>query len=67
MRHLEWEKNESNKQVICVSNTAEKYQVNHMLTVGNTYDVINKTDEFIFIIDNSNRVAGYYKRYFKAA
>lgn len=67
MRHLEWEENKSNEQVICVSNTAEKYKVNKMLTVGNTYDVINETDEFIFIIDNSNRVAGYYKIYFKAA
>lgn len=64
MIHLNWEKNKVKKQVKCVHVNAEKYKVNNMLTEGNVYDVINETDEFIFIIDNSKRVAGYYKDYF---
>jgi len=62
--HLKWDQPEIIKQVTCVQNNAQKYTVDTMLTVGKTYDVINETDEFIFIIDNSNRVAGYYKEYF---
>jgi len=62
--HLKWDQSEIIKQVKCVQNNAQKYTVDTMLTVGKTYDVINETDEFIFIIDNSNRVAGYYKEYF---
>ena len=64
MIHLKWDQSEIIKQVKCVQNNAQKYTVDTMLTVGKTYDVINETDEFIFIIDNSNRVAGYYKEYF---
>lgn len=67
MLHLNWENAKVLKQVTCVQNNAKKYTVDTMLTVGKTYDVINETDEFIFIIDNSDRVAGYYKEYFEAA
>ena len=65
MLHLEWEKPDVLKQVKCVQNQAKKYSVSKMLTVGKTYDVINETDEFIFVIDNSERVGGYYKEYFE--
>lgn len=65
MMHLKWEKNLAQKKVKCVHAQAKKYKVNNMLTKGKEYDVINETDEFIFIIDNSNRVAGYYKEYFE--
>lgn len=67
MLHLNSENAKVLKQVTCVQNNAKKYTVDTMLTVGKTYDVINETDEFIFIIDNSDRVAGYYKEYFEAA
>lgn len=65
MLHLEWENPKVMKQVNCVQNQAKKYSVSKMLTVGNSYDVINETDEFIFVIDDSKRVAGYYKDYFE--
>lgn len=65
MIHLDWEKKEPIKRVKCVQNEAKKYKVDTMLTVGKEYPVINETEEFIFIIDNSNRVAGYHKEYFK--
>lgn len=65
MIHLNWENNKTGKQVKCIHSEAKKYKVNNMLTVGKYYDVINESEEFIFIIDNSNRVAGYYKAYFE--
>lgn len=65
MIHYDWGKKEAIKQVKCVHTEAKKYKVDTMLTEGKVYDVINETDEFIFIIDNSNRVAGYYKEYFE--
>ncbi|HLS23164.1 MAG TPA: DUF6501 family protein [Pseudogracilibacillus sp.] len=65
MIHYDWDKKEAIKQVKCVHTEAKKYKVDTMLTEGKVYDVINETDEFIFIIDNSNRVAGYYKEYFE--
>ncbi len=64
MLHLTWDEPKVIKQVTCVQNKAKKYSVDTMLTEGKKYDVINETDEFIFVIDNSNRVAGYYKEYF---
>jgi len=64
MIHYNWKNAEVIKQVKCVHTNAKKYKVNTMLTEGKNYDVINETEEFIFIIDNSNRVAGYYKEYF---
>ena len=65
MIHLNWENNKVIKRVTCIHADAKKYKVNNMLTKGKEYDVINETDEFIFVIDNSNRVAGYYKEYFE--
>ena len=43
----------------------QKYIVNRALTVGNIYEVKNETGEFLFIIDNTNKVGGYYKEYFE--
>lgn len=65
MIHLNWENNKASKQVKCIHSEAKKYKVNNMLTVGKVYNVINESEEFIFIIDNSDRVAGYYKEYFE--
>lgn len=64
MIHYDWENAKVIKKVKCVHTDAKRYKVDTMLTEGKVYDVINETDEFIFIIDNSNRVAGYYKEYF---
>jgi len=56
---------ETIKKVKCVHTNAEKYMVNRVLTVGKTYEVKNETDEFLFIIDNTGKVGGYYKDYFE--
>lgn len=66
MIHLEWDNPKVIKQIKCVQAEARKFKVDTMLTPGKIYDVVNESDEFIFIIDNSDRVAGYLKEYFKA-
>lgn len=65
MNHMKWKDQPVLKQVKCIHTDAKKYRVNTMLTKGKVYDVVNETNEFIFIIDNSERVAGYYKEYFE--
>lgn len=64
---LKWHDSEAIKQVICIHTNAKKYVVNQVLTVGKTYEVKNETEEFYFIVDNSGKVGGYYKEYFKEA
>lgn len=64
MIHVDWEEKETIKQITCVHADAEKFIVNNKLTPGKVYDVKNETDEFYFVIDNSNRIGGYYKTYF---
>lgn len=61
----DWENNKTIKKIKCVHVDAEKYIVNRKLTPGKVYDVKNETDEFYFIIDNSKRIGGFYKEYFK--
>ena len=65
MIHLDWEKRDTTKQIECVHTDAKKFIVNRKLTPGKKYNVINETEEFYFIIDNSNRVGGFLKDYFK--
>lgn len=65
MIHLDWENRPVIKQIECVHTDAKKFIVNQKLTPGKVYDVINETEEFYFITDNSNRVAGFLKDYFK--
>lgn len=65
MIHLEWENRETIKQIECVHTDAKKFIVNNKLTPGKKYDVKNETDEFYFIVDNSNRMGGFLKEYFK--
>jgi len=65
MIHLNWDNRKVLKQIECVHADAEKFVVDNKLTPGKKYDVINETDEFYFIIDNSDRVGGFYKTYFK--
>lgn len=65
MKHLTWETDETIKEVKCVHADAAKYKVDSKLTPGKVYEVKNETDDFIFIIDNSGKVAGYYKTYFE--
>ncbi|WP_010302998.1 DUF6501 family protein [Kurthia senegalensis] len=64
MIHLQWKELPTVKTVTCVNTDAKKYLVSNMLTVGKEYEVKNETEEFIFVIDNSGNVGGYYKQYF---
>ncbi|MFB9859833.1 DUF6501 family protein [Salinicoccus siamensis] len=64
MLHETWYENDLGT-VKVVHTDAEKYKVSDMLTVGETYRMVNETEEYIFVIDNSGKVGGYYKTYFE--
>lgn len=66
MIHNSWQNKDTIKQVKCVHTNAEKYMVNRVLTVGKVYEVKNETEEFLFVIDNTGKVGGFYKEYFEA-
>lgn len=53
------------KKVVCKHADAQKYVVTDVLTPGKEYEVKNETEEFLFIVDNSGKVGGYYKTYFE--
>ncbi|MFG6121510.1 MULTISPECIES: DUF6501 family protein [Thalassobacillus] len=65
MIHKNWETSKTIKQIECVHNDAEKFVVDKVLTPGKVYDVKNETEEFYFILDNTGRIGGFYKDYFK--
>nr|WP_263313308.1 DUF6501 family protein [Mammaliicoccus sp. Marseille-Q6498] len=64
MLHETWKDNHVIKQVEVKHTDAAKFKVSSMLTVGKVYDVVNETEEYYQIIDNSGQVGGYYKDYF---
>ena len=53
------------KKVKVVHTDAEKFKVDTMLTVGKEYEVVNETEEYVFVVDNSGKVGGYYHEYFE--
>lgn len=65
MIHKHWTETETIKQIECVHANAKKYIVDNVLTPGKVYDVKNETEEFYFIIDNSGKMGGFRKDYFK--
>ncbi|MFC2948356.1 DUF6501 family protein [Virgibacillus sediminis] len=65
MIHLNWENADTIKKIECVHADAKKFVVDDKLTPGKVYDVKNETEEFYFIIDNSNRIGGFLKDYFR--
>ncbi|MCB7141461.1 DUF6501 family protein [Bacillus velezensis] len=65
MIHNNWQTKESVKKVKCVHTDAKKYIVKNVLTPGKAYEVKNETEEFIFVVDNTNKVGGFYKEYFE--
>lgn len=65
MLHVTWKDNTPIKKVVVTNTDAKKFTVSDMLTVGKEYDVINETEEYYQIIDNSGLVGGYYKEYFE--
>lgn len=64
MLHETWNENKLRK-VKTVHTNAAKYKVSDMLTEGKEYTVVNETEEYIFVQDNSGKVGGYYKTYFE--
>ncbi|AOC56485.1 MULTISPECIES: DUF6501 family protein [Bacillus] len=65
MIHQNWQTVQTLKQVKCIHTNAKKYMVDRALTVGSTYEVKNETEEFLFVVDNTGKVGGYYKEYFE--
>ncbi|MEI4768219.1 DUF6501 family protein [Psychrobacillus sp. FJAT-51614] len=65
MIHTNWATKPTLKTVKCVHTDAKKFLVSNVLTVGNTYEVKNETEEFLFVIDNTGKIGGYYKEYFQ--
>ena len=53
------------KKVKVKHTDAEKFKVSDMLTIGKAYEVVNETEEYIFIRDNSGKIGGYYHDYFE--
>lgn len=64
MLHNTWKDSPTLRMVTCTHTDAAKYLVSNVLTVGKQYEVKNETDEFIFVIDNTGHIGGYYKTYF---
>lgn len=64
MLHEIWQDNNLG-QVKVTNVDAKKYKVSDMLTVGKVYTIVNETEEYIFVVDNSGKVGGFYKDYFE--
>lgn len=65
MIHNEWLTKETTRTVTCKHTDAAKFLVSNVLTAGKTYEVKNETEEFIFIVDNTGKIGGFYKTYFE--
>ncbi|WP_270182155.1 DUF6501 family protein [Alkalihalobacillus sp. CinArs1] len=65
MIHENWKDGPTLREVKCVHTDAKKYMVNRVLTEGKTYEVKNETEEFLFVVDNTGKVGGFYKEYFE--
>ncbi|GAE36520.1 DUF6501 family protein [Halalkalibacter akibai] len=65
MIHQTWAEKETIRTIECIHTDAKKYMVNRALTAGKSYELKNETEEFYFVIDNTGKIGGYYKEYFK--
>jgi len=65
MIHTNWVTTPTLKTVTCTQTDAKKFLVSNVLTVGKSYEVKNETEEFIFVVDNTGKVGGFYKEYFQ--
>ncbi|OZS78728.1 hypothetical protein CF394_04095 [Tetzosporium hominis] len=65
MIHENWAEKPTLRTVICKHTNAEKFLVSNVLTAGKEYEVKNETDEFVFVVDNTGKIGGYYKEYFE--
>lgn len=64
MLHETWQDNNLG-QVKVTNVDAKKYKVSDMLTIDKVYTIVNETEEYIFVVDNSGKVGGFYKDYFE--
>ena len=65
MIHENWADKPTLRTVMCKHTNAEKFLVSNVLTAGKEYEVKNETDEFVFVVDNTGKIGGYYKDYFE--
>ena len=65
MIHTNWITAPTIKTVTCTHADAKKFLVNNVLTAGKSYEVKNETEEFLFVVDNTGKVGGFYKEYFE--
>lgn len=65
MIHNEWLEKETIRTVTCKHTNAAKFLVSNVLTAGKAYEVKNETEEFIFVVDNTGKIGGFYKTYFE--
>lgn len=65
LNHVDWLKKPTLRQVTCTHTEASKFLVSNVLTAGKTYEVKNETEEFLFVVDNTGKVGGFYKTYFE--
>lgn len=65
MIHNEWLDKVTSRKVTCTHTDAAKFLVSNVLTAGKEYEVKNETEEFIFVVDNTGKIGGYYKTYFE--
>ncbi|MFA1643423.1 DUF6501 family protein [Chryseomicrobium imtechense] len=65
MIHTNWTEKPTLRTVICKHTDAAKFLVSNVLTAGKTYEVKNETEEFVFVVDNTGKIGGYYKDYFE--
>lgn len=65
MIHENWADKPTLRTVVCKHTNAEKFLVSNVLTAGKVYEVKNETDEFVFVVDNTGKIGGYYKDYFE--
>ena len=65
MIHTEWQTKETTREVTCKHTDAAKFLVSNVLTPGKSYPVIKETEEFLFFVDNTGKVGGFYKTYFE--
>lgn len=65
MIHTNWNEKPTLRTVTCKHTDAAKFLVSNVLTAGKTYEVKNETEEFVFVVDNTGKIGGYYKDYFE--
>ncbi|WP_413381187.1 DUF6501 family protein [Alkalihalobacillus sp. 1P02AB] len=65
MIHQTWQEAKTIREIECVHTEAKKFKVNEALTAGKKYELKNETEEFYFVIDNTGKIGGYYKEYFR--